>query len=62
MATAGTENAPVSESESHVPAITRVARVGSPVTPALGAIGAPPRADSITHRRPLTQFERVSRG
>jgi hypothetical protein len=38
MANAGTENAPVSESESHVPAITRVARVGSPVTLALAFV------------------------
>jgi hypothetical protein len=38
MATAGTENAPVSESESHVRVITRVARVGSPVTLALAFV------------------------
>ena len=38
MATAGTENAPVSQSEAHVPAITRVARVGSPVTLALAFV------------------------
>ena len=38
MATAGTENAPVSESGSHVPLITRVARVASPVTLALAFV------------------------
>ena len=38
MATTGTENAPVPESESQVPVITRVARVCSPVTLALAFV------------------------
>jgi hypothetical protein len=38
MADTGTENAPVSQSESHVRVVTRVARGGSPVTLALALV------------------------